>query len=635
MAGFSISIVAQDKASAGIDAVNRRLAAMRAPADKLQKSLSTFGKLSGVTQTAAGVERVARAGWDSARAFTSALEPLGIITGAASVAGLVRLTQAWSQFGVSTGNTAQRLDVTTDSLQALEGAAKLAGATAGDMDSGLRGLQQTLYDATNGKNAQAVAYFQRLGIAYQDSTGHALKADDVFKQLATTIAGFKNPAAQAAVANLLMGGAAEPLLPLIRRGGAGINTLAGEARGYGQLSPDDIRNAREYAAAMARLDLASSSLGRTISSVLGPVLTPVVQQLSDFIKNNQVEIRSNLEDFAKRASADLKELGGGIKYVVDELGGWKNATEDVLSLYLGARFFRALANARLLALVASGGKAGAVAGGLGYVGSAFVTTGAVVAGGLVNNALTESAADKRQETGHRNRAARSGIYTGPVTSQPDTGATRFFDRILQGLGIEGSDTPAVPQLKGADAKAKALSFFQTREGGAYTAAQSAGIFSNLQSESGLNPFAKGDGGQAFGVGQWHEDRQAQFAKVFGHTMQSTTDASAALAEQLAFVTYELSHGERRADMKLRASAGYYEAGSNVSRYYERPGAVEEAARNRGNLSLSLDPSQTHQVRGEVGVKVTVQAEPGTTVTKQTARATGNAKVALAMTGDAA
>ena len=96
--------------------------------------------------------------------------------------------------------------------------------------------------------------------------------------------------------------------------------------------------------------------------------------------------------------------------------------------------------------------------------------------------------------------------------------------------------------------------------------QASGILANLQAESQMNPAAQGDKdpvtGQykAYGVAQWHSDRQADFAKWAGHDIHGSS-----LNEQLAFVNYELTKGkEQAAGVALRASLTPSRAGEAVS-----------------------------------------------------------------------
>jgi hypothetical protein len=125
----------------------------------------------------------------------------------------------------------------------------------------------------------------------------------------------------------------------------------------------------------------------------------------------------------------------------------------------------------------------------------------------------------------------------------------------------------------------AMEFFQGR---GWTAEQAAGIVSNLKRESNLDPSAVGDGGKAYGIAQWHPDRQAQFQKVYGKPI---TESS--LGEQLEFVDWELKNTEKRAGNKLKNAKTAAEAGSIVSQDYERPADKLGEASKRAELATQL------------------------------------------------
>lgn len=109
--------------------------------------------------------------------------------------------------------------------------------------------------------------------------------------------------------------------------------------------------------------------------------------------------------------------------------------------------------------------------------------------------------------------------------------------------------------------------------------QSAGIAANLETESGWRHDAVGDGGQAYGIGQWHPDRQSNFAGLFGKRIQDST-----FEEQLAFVHAELRGTEKRAGDALGACTTAADAGAVVSRLYERPADREGEAAKRATLA---------------------------------------------------
>jgi hypothetical protein len=116
----------------------------------------------------------------------------------------------------------------------------------------------------------------------------------------------------------------------------------------------------------------------------------------------------------------------------------------------------------------------------------------------------------------------------------------------------------------------------------WTPEQSAGLVANLVAESGLRPDAVGDGGQAYGIAQWHPDRQSNFAGLIGKPMEGST-----LEEQLAFVHAELRGTEKHAGDALAICTTASEAGAVVSKLYERPADREGEAARRSSLAESL------------------------------------------------
>jgi hypothetical protein len=123
--------------------------------------------------------------------------------------------------------------------------------------------------------------------------------------------------------------------------------------------------------------------------------------------------------------------------------------------------------------------------------------------------------------------------------------------------------------------------------------QASGIVANLLAESGFNPNAVGDGGKAYGIAQWHPDRQAAFAKWSGKDIRSSN-----LDDQVAFVNYELTNGnEAAAGRMLRASTNARQAGEVVSRYYERPLAADAEATARGSAAVQIAQTNNITVNG--------------------------------------
>ena len=117
----------------------------------------------------------------------------------------------------------------------------------------------------------------------------------------------------------------------------------------------------------------------------------------------------------------------------------------------------------------------------------------------------------------------------------------------------------------------------------WTKNQAIGIAANLKQESEFRPSAVGDGGKAYGVAQWHPDRQANFASVMGKSIVGSS-----LEEQLKFLTYEMRRGnEIAAGRKLEAAATPQAAAAVVSRYYERPKDTEVEMQRRAEIATRI------------------------------------------------
>lgn len=126
---------------------------------------------------------------------------------------------------------------------------------------------------------------------------------------------------------------------------------------------------------------------------------------------------------------------------------------------------------------------------------------------------------------------------------------------------------------------EAMSFFQKS---GWSKAQAAGIVGNLQAESGasMKTNAVGDGGKAYGIGQWHPDRQAQFQAVFGKPIQQAT-----FSEQLQFVDWELKHTEKGAGQRLAQAQDPGTAAAVVDKFYERSAGFHRQQRIANANSL--------------------------------------------------
>ena len=166
-------------------------------------------------------------------------------------------------------------------------------------------------------------------------------------------------------------------------------------------------------------------------------------------------------------------------------------------------------------------------------------------------------------------AQRNGTYIAPPnTPETQEYVTNNYDELFKEMGNrhseisnDSSSKTVGKNVKGD--KKKALEFFQSKGLNAF---QAAGIVGNLIHESGLNTTIKGDKGKAFGIAQWHPDRQKGLKELAKSRGTDISDFNT----QLEYVWQELNSTEKTVLDKLLKSKNTQEA-TMAFMSYERPG----------------------------------------------------------------
>lgn len=233
------------------------------------------------------------------------------------------------------------------------------------------------------------------------------------------------------------------------------------------------------------------------------------------------------EDFVAFYRGNKELVDSGLKEFFGELADNIELVAIAMALLGGSAALKGLASLR--ALVGLGGAGGAGAGAAAVGGASMLA----VAGGSTAALLYSSSLNSGEDTELLNNRMKKG---------------------------------------GGEAVGAVVDFFMAK---GWTREQAEGIAANLEQESGFKADAEGDGGQAYGLAQWHPDRQAEFAKKYGKDIRKSTGA-----EQLEFINHELTRGnEQSAGNSLKTATNAYDAAAIVSRQYERPG-VDDMAKDR-------------------------------------------------------
>lgn len=215
--------------------------------------------------------------------ITSALSGLaGALGGAALIGGAIAFTQSLIDMGSELDDASNRLGIGADELQAWRFAAGQGGASAEELGSGLKILTKNLADASDG--GAAAQEFTKLGIKVKNAAGESREATEVIGELADKIKDGKTETDRAGIALKFFGKGGLALLPMLKDGSEGVDALMKRFKELGGgLSKEFVKAADEAGDAQAELKVATLSLKSSIGVVLLPVVTTMVQKITDFV----------------------------------------------------------------------------------------------------------------------------------------------------------------------------------------------------------------------------------------------------------------------------------------------------------------------------------------------------------------
>lgn len=445
--------------------------------------------------------------------------------------------------GTELNNFNRLTGLSTQNVQALGQALAAQGGNANDAFAAMLKIQDLMASPITG-NVGWFGDVAKLGLDPSQIIG----ANDTAEALENIAAAFEKmtPLNQRLAGQAL--GLDESTVRLLMQGRAEVEKQL-DARGkLGVMTQQQVEDAARLTKANSELNLVFTDMGNTIAGELAPALADMAEGFVDFYRSNKDLVDSGLEKFFGTL-ADNVEL-----------------VSVALTLMGGASALKGLAALR--ALLSVGGGPGKPGGG------------------------------------------QPGVPGGPAGKSPIVAAAvnPFTVGLLAALYSsnlnEGEDEELINRnlSKGnAVASSAVIDFFRAK---GWTEEQAMGIAANLQQESGFRHDAEGDGGSAYGIAQWHKDRQNNFRKFANKSIREST-----AAEQLEFINYELTEGaEKPAGDRLRMASTAYDAAATVSRYYERPADKDGEAERRGRLAETYPRSAPGAASPDVPVVDTSDPE---------------------------
>ena len=485
---------------------------------------------------------------------------------------------------------AQNLDQSANSISAWSNAAELAGGSAEGLQGTMDMLSKSQTELQLTGQSSLIPYFSALGMSLADTQGKARPVNDLLLDLSDRFSKMDRTTAN----NMgRMMGIDQGTMQLLLKGRSEVELMIARQKQYGAVTKQQAEEASRLRNAMVASRQSFEAFGRELLSAATPALEKMFAVFADFgawVRENKEFVQTFLTVIAAGLAAvalatipinltavAVLALSAAIAALWQDYQTWKRGGDSFIDWGKWEPGFKAAG------------------------------TAIKVLKDLLVDVLVRAVA-----AGDALLSLAKGDWAGAKA------AAKVMALGIPGVGLQSGDdtpTPAAPSSPqasgGGSAQARAMAYFQAQ---GWSKEQAAGLAANISRESAFNPAAVGDNGKAYGIAQWHPDRQAEFKKKFGKDIQGSS-----LEDQMAFMHYELTQGnERKAGNILRGTTGAAEAAAAVSSHYERPADKAGEAAKRGQLALAMlggVPGASQAAAGAGAVQVAqanAAAAPGAT-----------------------
>lgn len=336
---FVIKIAAQDTTTAVAKKIEAQLLRIPGALNNVNRAavkLTSGGGFAAIEKSIVGVGKgIAAMAANAARLVPA----IGVLTGAASIAGAAAMAGAFGKNSIQLRNLATNLGMSTDELQRYRAAAQFAGLETSEMDGALRGLAGTFEQATVGGNNEALAWMNQFGVAVKRTKDGSVDAADGLRQIARVIGGMTNAQAQARYADMFGVGS---LLPLLRNGEAGLASYLKKATEAGVvIGKGGVAAGSAFAEEMVRMDLATKRLVYSMGSALLPTATKVVGAITTLTDRYGGVVATKVAEYSERlatalVSVNWQQIGEKAGVYLDKIGRIASVVGKVVDLVPGS-----------------------------------------------------------------------------------------------------------------------------------------------------------------------------------------------------------------------------------------------------------------------------------------------------------
>lgn len=517
--------------------------------------------------------KLKKSGKDGAEGFEnvakSAAKFLALIGGTMAVK---RFIENQIEANAALDRFAQNLDQSANSISAWGNAAELAGGSAEGLQGTMDMLSKSQTELQLTGQSGLIPYFSALGMSLADTQGKARPVNDLLLDLSDRFSKMDRTTAN----NMgRMMGIDQGTMQLLLKGRSEVELMIRRQKEYGAVTKQQAEEASRLRNAMVASKQSFEAFGRELLSAATPALEKMFAIFADFgswIQENKEFVQTFLTiiavGLAGIAAATIPinltvvavlALAAAVAALWQDYQTWKRGGDSFIDWSKWEPGFKAA--------------------------GAAIKWLKDLLGDMVYRAI--AAADVLSAVFERDWK-RAKFAAGEFMS--GNGKKYGADDAPAPPGAPGSPAPAAGSgtvnstgksaAGGTKEEQAAMAYFQAQ---GWSREQAAGLAANIKRESAFRPDAVGDNGKAYGIAQWHPDRQAEFKKKFGKDIQGSS-----MEEQMAFMHYELTQGnERKAGNILRGTSSAAEAAAAVSSHYERPADKTGEAAKRGQLALAM------------------------------------------------
>lgn len=520
--------------------------------------------------------KLKKSGKDGAEGFEnvakSAAKFLAIIGGTMAVK---RFIENQIEANAALDRFAQNLDQSANSISAWGNAAELAGGSAEGLQGTMDMLSKSQTELQLTGQSGLIPYFSALGVSLADTQGKARPVNELLLDLSDRFSKMDRTTAN----NMgRMMGIDQGTMQLLLKGRSEVELMIARQKQYGAVTKQQAEEASRLRNAMVAGRQSFEAFGRELLSAATPALEKMFAIFADFgswIQENKEFVQTFLTILAVGLGAlaasilpinltvvAVAALAAAIAALWQDYQVWKRGGDSLIDWGKWEPGFKA---------------AGAAIKWLKDLLGDMVYR--AIAAADVLSAVFERDW-KRAKFAAGEFMSGNGKKYGTDDAPAPPGAPGAPGTPAAGAGAGTVNSTGKSAAGGTKEEQAAMAYFQAQ---GWSREQAAGLAANIKRESAFRPDAVGDNGKAYGIGQWHPDRQAEFKKKFGKDIQGSS-----LEEQMAFMHYELTQGnERKAGNILRGTTGAAEAAAAVSSHYERPADKAGEAAKRGQLALAM------------------------------------------------